>query len=64
MDFYVVMGRPGARVAKRKHAKGRVGATHRVRKEDSQAWCVQPLPLLSLISRRFKSRFDGLLSNK
>ena len=41
MDFYVVMGRPGARVAKRKHAKGRIGASHRVRKEDSQAWCVR-----------------------
>merc|ERR1712166_1146471 len=38
MDFYVVMGRPGARVARRKRCKSRVGFTHRVRKEDSQAW--------------------------
>jgi len=50
MDFYVVMGRPGARVARRKRAKARIGAPHRVTKEDSQAW--------------FKQRFDGILSNK
>merc|ERR1711977_316367 len=37
MDFYVAMGRPGARVARRKRCKSRVGFTHRVRKEDSQA---------------------------
>merc|ERR1711939_1290040 len=50
MDFYVVMGRPGARVARRKRCKSRVGFTHRVRKEDSQAW--------------FKQRFDGILLGK
>jgi hypothetical protein len=47
MDFYVVMGRPGARVARRKRCKNRVGFPHRVKKEDSQAW--------------FKQRFDGIL---
>ncbi|KAG8761218.1 60S ribosomal protein L11 [Serendipita sp. 396] len=47
MDFYVVMGRPGARVARRKQQKSRVGAPHRVRKEDTQAW--------------FKQRFDGII---
>lgn len=41
MDFYVVMGRPGARVARRKRCKSRVGFPHRVRKEDSQAWFKQ-----------------------
>merc|ERR1712029_202399 len=50
MDFYVVMGRPGARVARRKRCKSRVGFTHRVRKEDSQAW--------------FEQRFDGILLGK
>lgn len=33
MDFYVVMGRPGMRVATRKHAVGKVGASHRVKPE-------------------------------
>ncbi|GAA5862961.1 hypothetical protein JCM5296_003148 [Sporobolomyces johnsonii] len=47
MDFYVVMGRPGARVARRKHATGRVGFSHRVKREETMAW--------------FKQRFDGIL---
>ena len=41
MDFYVVMGRPGARVARRKRCKSRVGFSHRVKKEDTQAWFKQ-----------------------
>jgi hypothetical protein len=41
MDFYVVMGRPGARVARRKRCKSRVGFNHRVKKEDTQAWFKQ-----------------------
>jgi large subunit ribosomal protein L11e len=45
MDFYAVMDRPGARIAKRRRAKARIGAPHRVHKEDTQAW--------------FKQRFDG-----
>jgi large subunit ribosomal protein L11e len=47
MDFYVVMGRPGARVARRKQKTGRVGFTHRVKKEDTMSW--------------FKQRFDGII---
>ncbi len=46
MDFYVIMNRPGARVARKKHKKGRVGAPHRVNKEETVNW--------------FKKRFDGL----
>ena len=41
MDFFVVMGRPGARVARRKRCKSRVGFQHKVKKEDSQAWFKQ-----------------------
>lgn len=41
------MGRPGGRVARRKHCTARVGASHRVLREQSQAW--------------FKMRFDGIL---
>ena len=47
MDFYVVMGRPGARIARRKRAKARIGAPHRVRKDDALQW--------------FKQRFDGFV---
>lgn len=47
MDFYVVMGRPGARVARRKQKKARVGFSHRIKKEDTMAW--------------FKQRFDGII---
>ncbi|CAD6563737.1 MAG: 60S ribosomal protein L11 [Cyphobasidiales sp. Tagirdzhanova-0007] len=50
MDFYIVMGRPGARVARRKRCKSRVGFSHRVKKDDSMAW--------------FKQRFDGILLGK
>jgi len=47
MDFYAVMGRPGARVAKRKIKKARIGINHRVTKDDTMAW--------------FKSRFEGII---
>lgn len=47
MDFYVVMGRPGGRVAKRKAKKARIGFQHRVKKEDTMSW--------------FKQRFDGII---
>ena len=38
MDFYVIMERPGMRVARRKRKAGRVGAPHRVTKEETVAW--------------------------
>ncbi|KAL0208044.1 hypothetical protein P9112_010631 [Eukaryota sp. TZLM1-RC] len=47
MDFYVVLKRPGFRVSKKKHAKGRVATRHRITKSDAQEW--------------FKTRYDGLL---
>ncbi|KAG8221057.1 ribosomal protein L5 domain-containing protein [Butyriboletus roseoflavus] len=47
MDFYVVMGRPGMRVARRKERKARVGFQHRVTKDDTMSW--------------FKQRFDGII---
>ena len=49
MDFYVVLGRRGNRVARRKHATARVGANHRLSKEVSQKW--------------FISKFEGILTN-
>jgi large subunit ribosomal protein L11e len=49
MDFYVVLGRKGNRVARRKHAVSRVGAPHRIGKAEAQKW--------------FIKTFDGSLSN-
>lgn len=50
MDFYVVLGRPGNRVSRRRHATGKVGIHHRITKEDSVAW--------------FKSKYDGIVLSK
>ena len=47
MDFYIVMGRPGNRVGKRKIKRARIGHKHRVTKEDTMAW--------------YKSRFEGII---
>lgn len=41
MDFYVVLGRKGFRVSRRKHATSRVGRPHRISKEESQAWFIK-----------------------
>jgi large subunit ribosomal protein L11e len=48
MDFYVVLGRPGFRVARRKHQTARIGAQHRIGKEEAQKW--------------FCEKFEGLLA--
>lgn len=41
MDFYIVLSRPGNRVAYRKQKKGRVGFSHRVTKEEAMKWFQQ-----------------------
>jgi len=38
MDFYVVMARPGFRVARRRRAPGRIGIHHLVGKEEAIKW--------------------------
>jgi len=38
MDFFVVLGRPGFRVARRKHKKGKVGIRHKITKDDAKKW--------------------------
>lgn len=45
MDFFIVLARPGFRVSKKKHKRGRVGVNHRITKSDAQEW--------------FKSKFGG-----
>ncbi|OQR82760.1 RL11A, ribosomal protein 11A 60S large ribosomal subunit [Achlya hypogyna] len=41
MDFFVVLTRPGMRVARRKLRQTRVGAPHRLRKQDAMNWFTQ-----------------------
>ena len=38
LDFFVVLGRPGYRVSRKKHAPGRVGIGHRVTRADAIQW--------------------------
>jgi len=40
MDIYVVLSRPGFRVARRKKRPAKVGKTHKISKEDSMKWFV------------------------
>ena len=41
MDFYIVLNRPGNRVAYRKRKKGRLGFSHRVTKDEAMKWFQQ-----------------------
>mmetsp|Transcript_34372 Transcript_34372/g.86912 ORF Transcript_34372/g.86912 Transcript_34372/m.86912 type:complete len:181 (-) Transcript_34372:155-697(-) len=50
MDFYVVLERPGYRVARRRSQKARVGVQHKVTREDSIKW--------------FQTKFEGVVLNK
>jgi large subunit ribosomal protein L11e len=50
MDFYVVLERPGYRVARRRQRLSRVGVQHRVTKDDAMKW--------------FQTKFEGVVLNK
>ena len=41
MDLYVVLERPGNRIARRKHCQSRIGPNQRVTREEAKAWFVQ-----------------------
>jgi len=47
MDFYVVMSRPGERVARRRRCKNKVGASHKVNSVEVVKW--------------YKNRFEGIV---
>merc|ERR1712157_519214 len=47
MDFFVCLTRPGARVARRKVRKSRIGHSHKITKEDAIKW--------------FADRFEGVV---
>eukprot|EP00344_Euplotes_crassus_P008185 CAMPEP_0197004686 /NCGR_PEP_ID=MMETSP1380-20130617/24882_1 /TAXON_ID=5936 /ORGANISM="Euplotes crassus, Strain CT5" /LENGTH=185 /DNA_ID=CAMNT_0042423555 /DNA_START=17 /DNA_END=574 /DNA_ORIENTATION=+ len=50
LDFYVVLGRPGFRVCRRKKQQSRVGSSHRVTKNEAIRW--------------FQTKYDGVILNK
>ena len=41
MDFYVVLGRAGFDIGKRKHKKARMGASHKILKDEAIKWFQQ-----------------------
>ena len=47
MDFFVVLKRPGARVARRKHGRSKIGNNQKISQEEAQEW--------------FKRTYDGTL---
>ena len=49
MDFYIVLGRYGARVGRRKRCQSRMGRNQRVTKEEAMAW--------------YKQKYEGLVLN-
>jgi large subunit ribosomal protein L11e len=38
MDFYVILGRAGKRVSKRKHARGKFGKFQRISADEAKQW--------------------------
>ena len=50
MDFYVVLERPGNRVARRKRAQSRIGPNQRVSKDQAITW--------------FENKFEGVVLQK
>merc|ERR1711957_835952 len=43
MDFYVILGRAGKRVARRKHAKGKFGKHQRITADDAKQWFTEKM---------------------
>lgn len=50
MDFYVCLTRAGARVARRKVRQGRVGFSHKIKREEAVQW--------------FQDKFEGVVLSK
>ena len=50
MDFYVVLARPGFSVARRRHAKNKIGRNHLLTQKDAIQW--------------FKEEFEGIVRDK
>ena len=43
MDFYVILGRAGKRVARRKHAKGKFGKHQRITADEAKQWFTEKM---------------------
>merc|ERR1711935_1268979 len=43
MDFYVILGRAGKRVARRKHAKGKFGKFQKITSDDAKQWFTEKM---------------------
>ena len=43
MDFYVILGRAGKRVAKRKHASGKFGRFQRIPADEAKQWFTEKM---------------------
>jgi large subunit ribosomal protein L11e len=54
MDFYCCMTRPGERVAKRRRCKTHVGASHKIKREETVKW----------FKNRFEVRFIASCTNR
>ncbi|KYR02372.1 S60 ribosomal protein L11 [Tieghemostelium lacteum] len=50
MDFFVVLSRPGYRVAQKKRCQGKVGFPHKIQRDESIQW--------------FKQTYDGIVIGK
>jgi len=50
MDFYVVLERPGFRVARRKYCQSKIGKQHKLTKDDAIKW--------------FQTKYEGIVLNK
>ena len=50
VDFYVILARPGGRVAKRKHCRSKIGVAQKVSQSDAIAW--------------FKNKYDAIVLNR
>jgi large subunit ribosomal protein L11e len=48
MDFYVIMGRRGGRVSRRRRCQAKIGISHRITTEETIKW--------------FQQRFDGIVT--
>lgn len=48
MDYYVVLGRPGNRVARRKHCTSKVGYSHKIKKQEAIDWFKSRVRIISI----------------
>ncbi|KAA8577245.1 hypothetical protein EYC84_007228 [Monilinia fructicola] len=52
MDFYACMTRPGERVAKRRRCKTSIGASHKIKREETVKWFKNRFEVLQDLSQR------------